>query len=319
MSTGVDAGLLSRIRDAISCPARDIGLNTAASARRKMTAGLAAGQRPVFHVGLVMGHILFRSILVASITVATSATAADVVGARKELAPTGRLRVGVVSAPKANVFFVAMDAGGKPHGVTVDLGDELARTLEVTSEFLVAHNSGEVTDTLEKELIDVAFLPIDDERRKRVVFGPAYNLFESTCLVLGGSDFKTISDLDRPGVRVAGEANTTTIRAAAGVLKVAVVVAVPSVSEGIGMLRGGQVDAFALGRDALVPYQAEIPGSRILDGHFHTTGIAIAVPKQRPAALAYVTAFINEARTSGFIRLVFDKAGLQSTSVAPPE
>ena len=168
-------------------------------------------------------------------------------------------------------------------------------------------------------MIDVAFLPVDDERRKRVEFGPAYNLFESTCLVLGSSDFKTISDLDRPGVRVAGEANTTTIRAAASVLKFASTVAVPSVGEAIGMLRSGQVDAFALGRDALVPYQAEIPGSRILDGHFHTTGIAIAVPKKRPAALAYVSAFINEAKTSELIRRAFDRAGLQSATVAPAE
>jgi polar amino acid transport system substrate-binding protein len=224
-----------------------------------------------------------------------------------------------VSAPKANVFFIITDANGRPHGVTVDLGDELARTLEVESGYFVAHNSGEITDALENGLIDVAFLPVDDERRKRVAFGPSYNLFESTCLVLGSSDFKTISDLDQPGVRVAGEANTTTIRAAASVLKFAVIVAVPSVGEAIGMLRSGQVDAFALGRDALVPYQAEIPGSRILDGHFHTTGIAIAVPKKRPAALAYVSAFINEAKTSGLIRRVFDRAGLQSATVAPAE
>jgi polar amino acid transport system substrate-binding protein len=266
-----------------------------------------------------MGHTLFRRILLASMLVATAAMASEVDGSRRELASTGRLRAGVVSAPKANVFFVVTDAGGKPLGVTVDLANELARRLEVASEFLVAHNSGELTDALGKGLIDVAFLPVDDERRKRVAFGPAYNLFESTCLVLGSSDFRTVSDLDRPGVRVAGEANTTTIRAAAGVLKIAAIVAVPSVSEAIDMLRSGQVDAFALGRDSLVPYQAEVPGSRILDGHFHTTGIAIAVPKQRPTALAYVTAFINEAKTSGFIRQAFDKAGLQSTSVAPSE
>ena len=85
------------------------------------------------------------------------------------------------------------------------------------------------------------------------------------------------------------------------------------------MLRSGRVDAFALGRDALVPYQAEVPGSRILNGHLHTTGIAIAVPKKRLAALAYVSAFINEAKTSGLIRWVFDRAGLQSATVAPAE
>jgi polar amino acid transport system substrate-binding protein len=268
-----------------------------------------------------MAHtLLFRGILLASMLAATTAAmGSEVVSSRRELASTGRLRVGVVSAPKANVFFVVTDANGRPHGVTVDLGDELARTLEVETEYFVAHNSGEVTDALENGLIDVAFLPVDDERRKRVEFGPAYNLFESTCLVLGSSDFKTVSDLDRPGVRVAGEANTTTIRAAARELKSASIVAVPSVAEAIDMLRSGRIDGFALGRDALAPYQAEIPGSRILEGHLHRSGIAIAVPKQRPAALAYVSAFINEAKNSGLIRRVFDRAGLQSAMVAPAE
>lgn len=265
-----------------------------------------------------MGHSLFCGILLASMTVAAAA-AGDLAAARKELASTGRLRVGLVSAPKATVFFVVNDADGRPSGVTADIGDELARTLGVASEFFVAHNSGEITDALEKGLIDVAFLPVDDERRKRVEFGPAYVQFESTCLVLGNSNFRAISDLDRPGVRVAGEANSTTIRAAARMLKSATIVAVPSVGEGIDMLRSGRIDAFALGRNALVPYQAEIPGSRILDGYFHTTGIAIAVPKNRPAALAHVRAFLEDAKASGLIRRVFDKAGLRSTAVAPAE
>ena len=36
-----------------------------------------------------------------------------------QLAPTGRLRGGVVVAPVPSVFF-AVDEGGKPKGVTVD-------------------------------------------------------------------------------------------------------------------------------------------------------------------------------------------------------
>jgi ABC-type amino acid transport substrate-binding protein len=69
--------------------------------------------------------------------------------------------------------------------------------------------------------------------------------------VLGSSDFKTISDLDRPGVRVGGETNTTTIRSVARALKLATIVTIPSVGEAIDMLRNGKGDAFALGRDAL--------------------------------------------------------------------
>jgi polar amino acid transport system substrate-binding protein len=64
----------------------------------------------------------------------------------KEVAPTGTLRVGVVYAPVATAFFVTKDAAGKPHGVTVDLANELAAKLGVPIEFMVAPNSGEVTE-----------------------------------------------------------------------------------------------------------------------------------------------------------------------------
>jgi polar amino acid transport system substrate-binding protein len=241
------------------------------------------------------------------------------VAVRNDLASTGKLRVGVVFAPTASTFFVVKDADGMPRGVTVDLGNALAESLGVPAEFLVVPNSGEVTDALEKAAIDVAFMPMDDERRRRVDFGPAYFLVESTCLVLGSSGFRTNSDLDRPGVRVAGIANTTTIRSAARVLTSATIVAAPSVGEAIDMLRDGRVEAFAPSRDSLRPYQAQLAGSCILEGHLQTTGIAIAVPKNRPAALAYAGAFLEDAKASGAVRRAFDRAGLQAEAVAPAQ
>jgi polar amino acid transport system substrate-binding protein len=247
---------------------------------------------------------------------ATPALADD--AAKKELAATGKLRVGVASAPKTGVFFVVTDADGKPRGVTADLGNELARTLDVPAEFTVAHNSGELTDALEKGQIDIAFLPVDEERKARVAFGPDYVRFESTCLVLASSSFRTNDDLDKPGVKIAGESNTTTFRATTAKLKNATVIPVPSVGEAIEMLRTGKVDAFVLGRDGLAPYQADIPGSRILDGYIHRTGIAIAVQKNQPAALAHASAFLREAKASGLVRRTFDKIG-EKTAVAPAD
>jgi polar amino acid transport system substrate-binding protein len=266
-----------------------------------------------------MGYIVFCGIALAAIAWAVDAAGADDGAAKKELAATGKVRVGVVFAPTASTFFVIKDGDGKPRGVTVDLGEELAKKLGMPVEFFVVPNSGEVTDALEKGSIDVTFMPVDEERKKRVDFGPPYFLIESTCLVLGSSNFKTNSDLDRSDVRVVGISNTTTIRSAARVLKSATTIAVPSVGEAMEMLRTGRADAFALSRDSLRPYQAQIRGSRILDGHLQTTGIAVAVPKNRPAALAFASSFIEDAKASGLIRRAFARAGQQSEPVAPAE
>jgi polar amino acid transport system substrate-binding protein len=43
----------------------------------------------------------------------------------------------------------------------------------------------------------------------------------------------------------------------------------------------------------------------------------VAVPRNKPAALAYVTAFIEEAKASGLVRRSLDAMGLTSSQVAP--
>jgi polar amino acid transport system substrate-binding protein len=234
-----------------------------------------------------------------------------------ELTPTGKLRVGVAFAPSPSPLFVVKDAGGAPRGVTVDLAEALAKELGVPLELMVAPNTGELVDALEAGRIDVSFMPIDDERKKRVAFGPVYFEVESTYMVSAGSGIKTVAEVDRASVRVVGIANTTTIRAAARSLTNTTIKAAQSIGEAIEMISGGKADAFALSRDSLPPFVARMPGSRIVDGGFQLTGVAIAVPKGRPEALAYVTAFLEKAKNSGVVRKAFNAAGLSHLMVAP--
>jgi hypothetical protein len=49
----------------------------------------------------------------------------------------------------------------------------------------------------------------------------------------------------------------------------------------------------------------------------HPRGVAVAVPKNRPAALAYVTEFIEAAKASGVVRRALDDAGFEDIPVAP--
>jgi polar amino acid transport system substrate-binding protein len=60
-----------------------------------------------------------------------------------------------------------------------------------------------------------------------------------------------------------------------------------------------------------------LPGSRIVEGGFQQTGIAIAVAKGRPEALAQVTAFMEKVKKSGSVRRAFDHAGMNELEVAP--
>ena len=256
--------------------------------------------------------------VLAAVAGCASLSDGSTAAARRELAPTGKLRLGVASAPARSALFVVKDTNGQPSGVTVDLGKELAHKLGVPVEFIVASNTGELVNATSSGALDVSFMPVDDERRTKVDFGPAYFVIESTYLVRPSLDIKSLADVDNSNIRVVGISDTATIRAAGRSLKNTTVAAAKSVEDAMELLRSGRADALALTRDSLPPLAARLPGSRILDSSFLQTGIAIAVPKNRPNALAYVTAFMEEAKASGLVRRALDDAGLKDFAVAPP-
>ena len=231
------------------------------------------------------------------------------------LAPGGTLRVGLVQAPTAGVFFV--EPGDPPRGVTAVLGAALARHAGLPVAFTVHPNSGECTEAVAGGTVDVAFMPVDEFRRGRVAFGPAYYLLESTYLVSAASGITDLAGVDRTGVRVVGIDGTTTIRAAARTLSHTVPVACRGVDEAIAMLRDGRADALALSRDSLAQVAPTIPGSTVLAGGFQQTTISIAVPPDRTAALAVVSEWLDGAKRDGTVRAALDGVGLVDEAVAP--
>src|SRR6202451_2061818 len=131
-----------------------------------------------------------------------------------QLAPTGSLRGGIVVSPAASACFAIRDALGAPKGVTIDLLHNFADALKLPLELQIYDNSGQVTDAVASGVCDVAFMPRDATREGKVDFGPAYYNISSTYLVPAGSTIKSIDEVNRPGVRIVGISNTTTVRSA---------------------------------------------------------------------------------------------------------
>jgi polar amino acid transport system substrate-binding protein len=254
---------------------------------------------------------------VLGLALAGPAPAQDAGAALKELAPSGKLRVGIAVGPAVSALWSTRGADGQPRGVTVDLGAALAKQLGVPVEYVVHSSSGEIIEAAAKGAWDVAFTPVDAERKTKVDFGPNYALGESTYLVAPGSAIRTIGEVDRPGVRVVGVENTATIRSARAALKQTQATGTKSLDEAVAMIKDGKADALALGRESLSGLAKRLPGTRILDGYFHATGTAIAVPKGKAAALDYVSRFMESAKADGTVRRAFDNAGMKETRVAP--
>jgi polar amino acid transport system substrate-binding protein len=235
----------------------------------------------------------------------------------QQLAPTGRLQGGIAIAPVASAFFAVADGTDEPRGVTVDLLRGFAAILRVPLSIQVYANSGEITDAVASGACDVAFMPQDAERAKKVDFGPAYYFIESTYLVPAGSPIRDIAEVNTPGRRIVAIANTTTMRSARRTAPQATVEEVATVERMTEIARRGEGDAFALSRDAFAALLPKLPGARVLPGQFQQVGIAVAVPKGRPAALKLAGELLEQAKGSGLVRRALDAAGFKDAAVAP--
>jgi polar amino acid transport system substrate-binding protein len=238
--------------------------------------------------------------------------------AREQLIPTGKLRVGVAAGLTPGTGNVAIDpASGRPRGIGAELGTALARKLGVEVEWVTYLNSGDLTDAGATGAWDVAFMPVDEQRKQELDFGAAHIVLQSTWMVGPGSPIRSLAEVDKPGTRVVGVENTASSRAAQRYLKDVTVGLVKSTDEGFELLRAGKVDVTGGSRESLVVLSKLLPGSGVLDGGYLDSYVAVAVPKGRPAALAYVSTFLEEAKASGSVRRILDSFGMQ-TSVIPP-
>ena len=158
-------------------------------------------------------------------------------------------------------------------------------------------------------------LPKDPERESKMAFGPIYEVADATYIVKPGSSVTNFATLDQPRIKVAAMNATTTMRGAVAHLKNARVSGYQSYDEIFGLLKAGEIDAFALSRDQLNRMAQRIPGTRVLDETFKKTVTAVAVPPGHGRALAFVSAFMTDAVTNGALRKAYDANGLKDSPI----
>jgi polar amino acid transport system substrate-binding protein len=237
---------------------------------------------------------------------------------RELLAPTESLRVAVAVGSAISAVWAIRDANGEePRGPTVDLAKVMAERIGVPLTLVECASSGEIIEKASSGTWDVSFTPVDAERKKSVDFGPNYFLCESTYLVPEGSSISSIEEADREGVRIYGVENTATIRSARKSLKKTTAIGLTSLEEALEKFRDGEADALALGKESVRSLLPRFPGARMLDGHFHAAGTAVAVPKGHTEALEAFIRLVEDLKSDGTVRKIFDAHGIETATVAP--
>jgi polar amino acid transport system substrate-binding protein len=242
----------------------------------------------------------------------TSAVSPDT---QRDLAPTGKLRVGL---NYGNFLLVLRDKpDGTPQGIAPDLARELAKRLEMGVEFVKFEAAGKLADGVKSGAWDVAFLGNEPQRAAEIAFSPAYLEIPVTYLVPAGSPIQGLADVDKKGVRIAVADKSAYHLFMMRELKSAELVSADGIDGSYKLFIDSKLDALAGLKPRLLTDQQKNPGSRILEGQLTTVQQSIGVPKSHEAAARYLKEFAEEMKKSGFVAEAIARHKVPGVTVAP--
>jgi polar amino acid transport system substrate-binding protein len=234
---------------------------------------------------------------------------------RHAIAPTGKLRVGLLSVP---VHALRDPYSGELRGVSHDLGRELAARLRVPFEPIVYPNPAAYVAAGQAGGWDVGSLGVTPGRESWFDLAPPHLEVDYGYLVSGDAPIRSIAEVDRPGVRVALVTDSASEAALSASLRHASIVRGRDLSALIDLVAIGDADVIAAQKTNLYNIAFRVPRGLVLDGRPGSEMQSLAMPKGRdPMAIAYVRAFVEDAKRRGTVQRAIDRVDLRGVHVHP--
>ena len=234
---------------------------------------------------------------------------------RRALAPTGKLRVGLIVGVPAQVTLDS--ASGEMKGVAFDLSNELAKRAQVPLEPVLYKSINALLDGGKSGQWDIAVIGFSAARTKEWDFTAPHLEIELGYLVPSGSLISAVGELDRPGIRIVVADKGQADRVLAPVIKAATLIRVATIPDALELLKSGKADAFAANKPSLFEMSDQHTDLRVIEGRFASDLQAMAMPKGRELGIAYARKFVDDAKSLGLVKAAIERAGMRGAMVAP--
>ncbi len=232
-----------------------------------------------------------------------------------QLAPTGVLRAAI---NLSNFLLVTGKAdNADPQGVSPDMARAVADRLGVPVQYVCYASPGEVADAATKDEWDIGNIGAEPQRAEHIAFTAAYCQIEATYLVPAGSSIKTLSDVDKPGIRISAMGRSAYGLWLQANLRNATLVPADSIDKSYEQFVNDELDVLAGLRPRLLDDVPKLPGAVILDGMFSAVQQAIGTPRRNLEAAAWLAGFVEEAKASGFVAELIARHQVNGLTVAP--
>ncbi len=165
---------------------------------------------------------------------------------------------------------------------------------------------------------DAGIIGIEAERATKLDYTAPLVEADYTILAPAGSPYQSLADADRPGVRIAAVRHHASTIALAKIIKHATLVYADTPAATFAIFQSGDADLFASLHEVLRHHAERLPGARLFAGRYGFNPIGIAVAKGHSERLAYLSAFVEDAKASALVQRAIDSASWRGIRVAPP-
>lgn len=239
---------------------------------------------------------------------ALSSTAFGQTTPASEIAPGGKLRVGMIAITVL---------GGVAEPIARFIGQKLGVPVEpvmypTPEAYLQSFGKGEWDIAMGPRVLT----PADkaDATADLWVISLVY-------VAAPGKDFPDIAFVDKPGVKIGAIRGAPSDRVLTREIKAAQIVRIPLsptiTADAADLLRSQKADVFGADSGVGYPVAEALPGAKIVPGAFAMVRVAAALPKGRSAAAqAALATLLDEAKQTGVVQKAIDAKGLKGVNVA---
>uniref|UniRef100_A0A2A4YQH6 Solute-binding protein family 3/N-terminal domain-containing protein n=1 Tax=OCS116 cluster bacterium TaxID=2030921 RepID=A0A2A4YQH6_9PROT len=233
----------------------------------------------------------------------------------KQFSPLGYMRVAL---NHGNRVLVSRDKNGSAHGISVDLAKELAKNLNVELKFIEYERAIDVSSSAAKNEWDVCFLAVDPERAKTLDFTEPYIGIEGSYLAAAHCDAKDAVALVNSGAKIGSvEGSAYSLN----LLRQPVaknLIMYGNIHAALDALDAQEVVAIAGIANAMQGEANKRAGSRVLHPPFMEIRQAMAMPRGRQLASAFLKQFLADIALKGDVGDILENHGVDRNAAIIP-
>ena len=223
----------------------------------------------------------------------------------KKLAPTGILRVGI---NMSNFLLVSgVNSSGLPEGVSPDLGEKIAKELNIPHKLVQYKRPGELADAVNKNQWDIGNIAFEPKRAETIDFTNSYVNIDANFLVRKIDNFKSNEDVSKAKVKIAVAERSAYDLWLSENFKDIELIRASSIQNSHILFNEGKANVLAGLKPKLIEELSTNNQLKIIEDPFTFIKQSVGIKKGHPQVIEFLNNFISKLINDGFIEQLLKK------------